>query len=352
MMAVPAITTSLGSLRLLLGDQLFLEQPRHGLPVPLRLRVRGLGLRELRLRRGNLALRLVPAALGVGARRIPTEPALPRLLVEDGDLVLGQRRSGLGLPDSGGCLSPTRAHLLVIEHGDRLPRLDAIAFPHGDLANSARGLRGHGGVVALDASAHRGHARRQRGRREHEAPDGEPGETEDGQRRDDREPTPLRAHGRRLRRVESAASPCVSRSWMCLTYAAASGGLMAGRRMASTRSRNRAVAKKKTRLPTRLRCVSSGSTGRKSPSATPRATLRCTAPRMRAGLSSSSGSRCVPPATTSRSIIAQKWGWRRVAISPTTAISSRSTSGAGRRDSASFATPATISAKVTLTIAR
>jgi len=80
--------------------------------------------------------------------------------------------------------------------------------------------------------------------------------------------------------------------------------------------------------------------------------MRCTAPRIRAGLSISSGSRCVPPATTSRSIIEQKWGWRRVAISPTTAISSRSTSGAGRRDSASFSTPATISAKVALTIAR
>src|SRR5207244_418720 len=59
-----------------------------------------------------------------------------------------------------------------------------------------------------------------------------------------------------------------------------------------------------------------------------------------------------PPATTSRSIIEQKWGWRRVAASPTTAISSRSTSGAGRRDSASFSTPATISVKVALTIAR
>jgi len=41
--------------------------------------------------------------------------------------MLGQTRARLGLPDSGGRLVLTRAHLLVIEHGDHLTRLDAIA---------------------------------------------------------------------------------------------------------------------------------------------------------------------------------------------------------------------------------
>ena len=55
---------------------------------------------------------------------------------------------------------------------------------------------------------------------------------------------------------------------------------------------------------------------------------------------------------TSRSIIEQKWGCRRVAISPTAAMSSRSTSGAGRGDSASASTRAMMSVNVALTIAR
>jgi len=185
---------SLGSLRLLLGDQLLLKQARHGLPVPLRLRVRGLGLRKLSVRRGKLALRLIHAALGITARLPDTEPTLLQLLVEHGDLMLGQPHPRLGLTNRGHRLLLARANLLVVEDRDHLPRLDAIAFPHGDLADPPRRLRGDGGVVALDASAHREHARRQRGRREHEAPDGEPAETEDDHHRGDREPTPSRAH--------------------------------------------------------------------------------------------------------------------------------------------------------------
>ena len=73
---------------------------------------------------------------------------------------------------------------------------------------------------------------------------------------------------------------------------------------------------------------------------------------MRTGWATSTGSRCAPPASTSRSIIVQKCGWRRVTASLTTAISSRSSSGAGRGASARRSTLATISAKVALTMAR
>src|SRR5437588_230974 len=81
-------------------------------------------------------------------------------------------RARLGLPDSGGRLVLTRAHLLVIEHGDHLTRLDAIAFPHGDLADPPGGLGGDGGVIALDPSAHRDHAWRNGGRSKEETPNG------------------------------------------------------------------------------------------------------------------------------------------------------------------------------------
>src|SRR3989454_6461030 len=126
----------LGSLRFLLGDQLLFEQARHGLPVPLRLRVRALGLGELRLRRRELALRLVHAALGIGARLIHAEPALPQRLVEHGDLVLGQTRSRLGLPDSGGWPGPPPPPPPPPRPRGPPPPPPPAALPPRELANS------------------------------------------------------------------------------------------------------------------------------------------------------------------------------------------------------------------------
>src|SRR5262249_20332850 len=146
----------------------------------------------------------------------------------------------LGLAHGGARLLLARADLLVVENGDDLPRLEWITFAHRDLANPAGGLRGDRRVVAFDATAHRDDARGHGARRDHETPGAESYETEDDHRRDEHEPTTTHAHAPRPVSRRSMASPCVRRSWMCLTYAAASGGRIAGRRLASTRSRKRA----------------------------------------------------------------------------------------------------------------
>ncbi len=114
--------------------------------------------------------------------------------------MLGQTRARLGLPDSGGRLVLTRAHLLVIEHGDHLTRLDAIAFPHGDLADPPGGLGGDGGVIALDPSAHRDHVWRNCGRSKEETPNGKHDEAHDDRHRDDHERPPGPDPVRRLAR--------------------------------------------------------------------------------------------------------------------------------------------------------
>src|SRR5262249_10499262 len=68
----------------------------------------------------------------------------------------------------------------------------------------------------------------------------------------------------------STASPRAISSWMCRTYA--SGGVAANGIDASAaiRRRKSAVAKKKTRLPSRLRCVMMGWTGREPAPRRPR----------------------------------------------------------------------------------
>ena len=213
-----------GALRLLLGDQLLLEEARDRVPVPLAPGVRGLGLGQLRLRRRQLALGLADAALGVHLRLVHAELALPELLVEHGDLVPGQLHARLGLPHRGRRLLLAGADLLVVEQGEDLAGLDAIALAHGDLADAARGLGGDRRVVALDAPAHRDHARRQVGRSQHEAPGREPAEASTS--RSDEDPEPARpgvmggASGSRQRAAPGRvgrASPWMSRSCMCST---------------------------------------------------------------------------------------------------------------------------------------
>src|SRR5262249_26692894 len=140
------------------------------------------------------------------ARLIYADGALPKLLVEHGDLMAGQADARLGLTDGRLRLLLTRPDLLVVEHGDDLAGLHRIAFPDGDLTNPPGGLRGDGGIVALDATAHRDHARRSAGRSEHDTPHGNARETEQ-QNRGDHEPAPALTHARRLALGGCAASP-------------------------------------------------------------------------------------------------------------------------------------------------
>ena len=209
------------------------------------------------------------------------ELALAELLVEHGDLVLAQLHARLGLPDGSLGLLLARADLLVVEHGDDLPGLDLVALAHGDLADAPRGLGRDGRVVALDPPAHGDHAGRARpagpARSARGAIAARPEHEEGG---DDGERAPARRHARRRGGgAWSAASPRRQQILDVLHVRRRVRRRDPSRRSASTRSRKRRVAKKKTRLPTRLRWVSTGSTGRKSPSRTPRATMRCTAVR-------------------------------------------------------------------------
>ena len=108
------------------------------------------------------------------------------------------------------------ANLLVVEDGDDLAGLDAIALSHADLPDPSGRLGGDRGIIALDAAARHDHAGRHGRRREHDTPDGEAAEAE-RQHGHDREAPAARAHAPRLALGRLAASPWLTRSWMCFT---------------------------------------------------------------------------------------------------------------------------------------
>ena len=92
-------------------------------------------------------------ALGVELGLANLQLALVQLLLEDGDLLarglalrLRPRERGLGLVLA-------RANLRVVEDGDDVSGVDAVALAYADLEDAAGGLGGYGGVVALDAAA-------------------------------------------------------------------------------------------------------------------------------------------------------------------------------------------------------
>ena len=66
-----------------------------------------------------------------------------------------------------------RANLRVVEDGDDVSGVDAVALAHANLEDAAGGLGGNGGVVSLDASADGDDAGGQRGRGEEDAPNDE-----------------------------------------------------------------------------------------------------------------------------------------------------------------------------------
>ena len=78
-----------------------LEEARDRLPVPPRLRVRGLGLGQLRLGRRQPPSASLTRPCASTLRLVHPELVLPELLVEHGDLVLGEPHARLGLPHRG-----------------------------------------------------------------------------------------------------------------------------------------------------------------------------------------------------------------------------------------------------------
>jgi hypothetical protein len=172
----------LGLADLLLGDQLLLVELGERGVVPLCLGVGGVLAGQLGLGGGQARLGLAHAAFGVGARLVHAELVLAKLLVQHRDLVLGELHAPVGLAHGGLGLLLAGADLLVVEDGDDLSGRDPVALAHGDLADPARGLGGHGRVVALDPAAHGDDAGRQVGRREEHVPHPEAGEAGQEQR--------------------------------------------------------------------------------------------------------------------------------------------------------------------------
>src|SRR5262249_4529798 len=148
--------------------------------------------------------------------------------------------------------------------------MDRVALLHEETADLTPDLRTDDHVVGGDDA----------GQDEHE-----------GSRRDDVVDTAGHEHADKNQRdgdpptchASSMASPRAISSWMCRTYASGEAAVIGIGVSAAMRRRKSAVAKKKTRLPTRLRWVRIGSTGRKTRSRTPRSMISRTTENARIG---------------------------------------------------------------------
>jgi hypothetical protein len=181
-----------GAPGLLLRDRPALGQAHVGVALPPRLGVGGLGPGQLRLGRGQPRFGFADTTLGVGAGLLHADLVLAELLVQHGDLVAGHALPRLGLSHRRLGLLLAGPDLLIVQQRDRLTGLHPVALADRDLADASRGLRGDGGIVALDPSADRDHPRREVGRREEDAPGDDRAEHQEEQQRDDRDAAPPR----------------------------------------------------------------------------------------------------------------------------------------------------------------
>src|SRR5262249_40255259 len=102
---------------------------------------------KLRLRGGEIRLRLLDAALGVDLGLLGLELRLPELLFEHRDLVARDLRARILLRERSARGLFTRPHLLVVEYGDRVAGLDAITLVHAHFEDAAARLRRYRGIV-------------------------------------------------------------------------------------------------------------------------------------------------------------------------------------------------------------
>ncbi len=93
----------LGLKTLLFGSCAGLRQPRVGVAVEFRQPQRRLLLREIRLRRRQVRLRLPNTAIGIGSRLACLHIVLAQLLIEDRDLIASGLRFRLRLGEARPC---------------------------------------------------------------------------------------------------------------------------------------------------------------------------------------------------------------------------------------------------------
>ena len=94
-------------------------------------------------------------------------------MLEDGNLLPRGIAPSLGRCERVLGLVFASANLRVVENGNHVSGVDAVALAHADLEDATGGLGSYGGVVALDAPADGDDAARQRGRGKEDAPDDE-----------------------------------------------------------------------------------------------------------------------------------------------------------------------------------
>ena len=132
-----------------------LGQPDVGISVERRELECRLLLRKLRLCRRQIGVRLLDATGRVDPGLIGLQLRLAFLLLQPGDLNLGDLRSRLRLGQGRPRHVLSRSHLVIVEHRDDVSGFHAVALAHADIQEPAGRLWRDSGAVTLDPAAQR-----------------------------------------------------------------------------------------------------------------------------------------------------------------------------------------------------
>ena len=168
-----------------------LREPCVGFPVEEGELIGRLLLRELRLGRRQLGFRLSHAAGRIAFGLFGLELRLIQLFLEDADALARRFEPRFRLPQNRPGLILARPDLLIVEHRNRVARIDRVALADSHLDNAAARPRRNRRIVAFDAAAeHDDVLRRPRG--EEAPPQHDRRDHENGERDDEHHAVPAR----------------------------------------------------------------------------------------------------------------------------------------------------------------